>query len=140
MNKKGFGNAIVIVFILVAALFAIGLKRCKESRQHYPEPTVNTIQGDWRHHKVIFTSHARCRMECRDISEDEVKFILANGMINESKSKEADAEAEGHCPAYALEGATKDGQHVRIVFGACEKITKVITAIDLEVDHACDCR
>ena len=79
-------------------------------------------------------------MDCRDISEDEVNYILETGTINEAKSKEEDEEADGHCPTYALEGNTKDGQHVRIVFGACEKITKVITTIDLGVEHACNCR
>jgi hypothetical protein len=78
-------------------------------------------------------------MDCRDISESEVEYVLANGVINEAKSKEENDEAEGHCPTYALEANTTDGQHVRIVFGACEKITKVITAIDLGVEHACSC-
>jgi hypothetical protein len=79
-------------------------------------------------------------MECRDISEDEVNYILETGTINEAKSKEENEEADGHCPTYALEGNTKDGQHVRIVFGACEKITKVITTIDLGAEHVCNCR
>ncbi len=79
-------------------------------------------------------------MECRNISESEVEQILSKGIINESKSKEADAEASGQCPTFALEGKTDDGQTVRIVFGACEKITKVITVIDLDTEHQCDCR
>ena len=79
-------------------------------------------------------------MECRDISESEIADILVTGIINESKSKEADAEASGQCSTFVLEGKTDDGQNVRIVFGACEKITKVITAIDLGAEHECDCR
>ena len=79
-------------------------------------------------------------MECREISENEVEYILANGLINEEKSKEASDEAKGHCPTFALEGNTNDGQHVRIIFGACDKITKVITAIDLGAEHECNCR
>jgi hypothetical protein len=139
-NKKGFANLIVIAILAVAALFVTGLRKCRRADQKYPERNVTVGEGDWRHHKVIFTSHARCRMECRDITEDEVEYILANGVINEAKSKEESEEAEGHCPTYALEGNTKDGQHVRIVVGACEKITKVITAIDLDKEHECNCR
>ena len=139
-NKKGLANIIIIAILAIAALFVISLRKCKEADQKYPDRNVTVTEGDWRHHKIIFTSHARCRMECRDISEEEVEYILANGIINEAKSKEEDEEAAGHCPTYALEGNTKDGQHLRVVFGACEKITKVITAIDLDVEHACNCR
>jgi hypothetical protein len=70
----------------------------------------------------------------------KLNIFLINGVINESKSREENEEAKGHCTTYALEGNTKDGQHVRIVYGACEKITKVITAIDLNKEHACNCR
>ena len=138
--NKRVSNKVTIVVILILGILTFVLKRCKEHKQDYPERPVSTQEGDWRHHKIIYTSHARCRMECREISEAEVEYILANGIINESKSKEEDEEAEGHCPTFALEGNTNDGQHVRIIFGACEKITKVITTIDLGEEHACDCR
>jgi hypothetical protein len=142
MDKSGKNkaNAISLVLIVVLGLIVFGVKKCRNSNQQYPDRTITTSEGDWRHHKVIYTSHARCRMECRDISEEEVEYILANGVVNEAKSKEENEEASGHCPTYALEGNTKDGQHVRIVFGACDKITKVITTIDLGVDHPCNCR
>lgn len=138
IRRKG-GTASIIA-ILILGIITWGIKKCKESKQNYPERTVTSAEGDWRHHKLIYTKHARCRMECREISEEEVEYILANGSINEAKSKEESEEAEGHCPSYALEGNTKDGQHVRIVFGACDKITKVITTIDLGVEHQCNCR
>ncbi len=133
-------NAIVFLVLIVLGSIAWGLKKCKESSQVYPDRNITTESGDWRHHKIIYTKHARCRMECREITEEEVEFILANGVINESRSREENEEAEGHCPTYALEGNTKDGQHVRVVFGACEKITKVVTAIDLNQEHVCNCR
>jgi hypothetical protein len=139
-NKKGLTNIILVGVLVIIVLFVISIRKCNEAKQHYPERTVTTTEGDWRHHKTVYTSHARCRMECRDISEAEVEYILENGVINEEKSKEADAEAEGNCLSYALEGKTKDGQHVRIIFGACDKITKVITAIDLDSEQPCNCR
>jgi Domain of unknown function (DUF4258) len=79
-------------------------------------------------------------MGCRDISEAEVEYILSSGTVNREKSKEENEESDGHCPSFALEGNTKDGQHVRIVFAACAKITKVVTAIDLGNEHQCECR
>ena len=138
-TKRPKGN-IVSLIVIVILIVALLLKRCKPSIQNYPARTETATQGDWRHHKIIYTKHARCRMECRDISEDEVVSILESGIINESKSKEENEEADGHCPTFALEGSTKDGQHVRIVFAACDKITKVVTAIDLGVEHECNCR
>lgn len=134
------GSTLTMVVIIVLGLLTLAVKKCSHSRESRIERTISTNEGDWRHHKLIFTKHARCRMECREITEAEVEYILVNGVINEQKSKEEDAEAAGHCPTYALEGKTQDGQQVRIVFGACDKITKVITAIDLGEEHVCDCR
>lgn len=74
-------------------------------------------------------------MECRHISREEVEEIMKDGRINYNKS---DVDAKP-CPAYALEGITKDDQRVRIVFGQCDEKTRVITAIDLNTDWSCDC-
>ncbi len=139
-SVKKAGNLPTMIVIILLGLAALGLKKCRESKDSSPDRQVSTSVGDWRHHKIIYTKHARCRMECRDISENEVEFVLANGIINEAKSNEGDQESEGQCTTYALEANTNDGQHVRIVFGACDKITKVITAIDLGVEHQCNCR
>lgn len=141
MKTKGTkGNTATLVIMLLLLAIVFGIKKCKELKQSYPERTTTSTEGDWRNHKLVYTKHARCRMACRDISETEIEYIVVNGIVNEEKSKEANDEATGHCPTYALEGNTKDGQHVRIVYGACDKITKVITAIDLGAAHECDCR
>ena len=139
-SRKTSKNIGALIAVLLLAVIAFGVKQCRHSKQSYPERELTTVAGAWRHHKLIFTKHARCRMECREITEEEVENIVATGTINEAKSKEENEEADGHCPTYALEGNTKDGQHVRIVVGACEKITKVITAIDLGAEHECNCR
>jgi len=82
-----------------------------------------------------YTRHAKCRMECRHISDDEVREILETGTINNARTDVTDKP----CPSYALEGRTRDNQQVRIVFGQCETSTKVITVIDLETDWSCHC-
>ena len=74
-------------------------------------------------------------MECRHISQEEVEEIMKDGKINYYKT---DVNAKP-CPAYALEGITKDDQRVRIVFGQCDEKTKVITVIDLNTDWTCHC-
>jgi hypothetical protein len=85
--------------------------------------------------KLIYTKHARCRMDCRHIDEAEVKEILQKGEINYSKSDPA-ARPD---PKYALEGQTRDGQLVRIVFAPTSHGMVVITAIDLQREWACAC-
>jgi hypothetical protein len=89
-----------------------------------------------RTEKLVFTKHARCRMGCRHIDEAEVRDILLNGRINERKSEPA-ARPD---PKYALEGKTRDGQEVRIIFAPSDRGMVVITVIDLDTEWPCDCK
>jgi hypothetical protein len=86
--------------------------------------------------KLIYTKHARCRMDCRHIDEAEVEDILAKGRINYRKSEPAGRPD----PKYALEGATRDGQQVRIIFAPAKRGMVVITVIDLDTDWSCNCK
>ncbi len=97
-----------------------------------PETIIKEELLQW---PLQFTKHARCRMECRGISEAEITIILEEGDINFGKSKVRDKP----CPSYAIEGTTEDGQFVRIVFAKCDSVTRVVTAIDLNVKHDCNC-
>ena len=74
-------------------------------------------------------------MKCRHITQQEVKDILVNGTINYNKSELNDPRG----PTYALEGRTKDGQKVRIIFAPKKEHTTVVTVIDLENEFACNC-
>ena len=86
--------------------------------------------------RIIYTKHARCRMNCRQIDESEVKEILAEGVVNEQKSEpRSDPD-----PKYALEGITRDQQRVRIIFADAEKGMVVVTVIDLENEWSCNCK
>jgi len=89
-----------------------------------------------RTENLIFTKHARCRMGCRHIDEAEVRDILLNGRINDRKSEPA-ARPD---PKYALEGKTRDGQEVRIIFAPSDRGMVVITVIDLDTEWPCDCK
>lgn len=85
--------------------------------------------------ELIYSKHARCRMDCRHIDENEVKEILAKGDINTSR-----IEATEKGVSYPLEGTTKDGQHVRIVFAPKDAGKMVVvTVIDLETEFTCEC-
>lgn len=85
--------------------------------------------------RLIYTRHARCRMDCRHITEREIKEILENGEVNYAKS-----EPEGRPdPKYALDGYTHEGQHLRVVFAASSRGLVVVTCIDIGVEWQCDC-
>ncbi len=144
VNKKWFPFVLVIVLGIV--LFFV--KRCQADAPVKPKPRTTTDKKkdpasdvdrnrgfDRRVSYIEYTQHAKCRMQCRKISQAEVEEIMQNGKINYNKSN---VEARP-CPAYALEGVTKDDQLVRIVFGQCDLKTKVITVIDLNTDWSCDC-
>jgi hypothetical protein len=106
----------------------------------YARPGKTSESGEksftWdRNARLIYTHHARCRMDCRHITEEEVREILTEGEVNKAKSNPADRP----CPTYALEGYSHEGQHLRIVFAPCDEGTRVVTCIDLDKDWACSC-
>jgi Domain of unknown function (DUF4258) len=84
---------------------------------------------------IIFSKHARCRMDCRKIDESEVKAILKDGKINYQK-----IQSDKRGKTYPVEGYTGDGQHVRIVFAPKGDALVVVTVIDLETEWECDCK
>lgn len=143
MNKKWYPYLLIALlggaFLLVKQCRHTSTKKTDvthNNRPKDPSSDVNRDRGfDRRISYIEYTEHAKCRMQCRHISQDEVQEIMQDGHINYRKS---DVNARP-CPAYALEGTTKDNQHVRIVFGQCDLITKVITVIDLDTEWSCDC-
>ncbi|MFL9483557.1 DUF4258 domain-containing protein [Chitinophagaceae bacterium LWZ2-11] len=86
---------------------------------------------------IRYSKHAKCRMDCRHINETEIAEILHTGTINYKKS-ELDGEV---CRRkYAVEGYSKERQHLRIIFAPCNTEMTVVTVIDLGVEWQCDCR
>ena len=85
--------------------------------------------------KLIFSKHARCRMDCRKIDESEVREILKNGNINHKR-----IQSDKRGKTYPVEGYTKDNQHVRIVFAPKGDALVVVTVIDLGTEWKCDCK
>ena len=121
---------------LIVLLMAFALLLIKNAQREDDVKDVNRNRGfDRRASFIEYTKHAKCRMDCRQISDEEVKEIMESGKINYRKSDLKDKP----CPSYALEGITSDNQRVRIVFGQCDTKTKVITVIDLDTDWTCEC-
>ncbi|KXK47042.1 MAG: hypothetical protein FNNCIFGK_02344 [Bacteroidia bacterium] len=135
------GSVLLIVLLAIALITVKWIKSCHNSSETPVKETPawkddgRNKRSEWRYRTLEYTQHARCRMQCRNISEAEVNEILRNGTINYKKSNLNDKP----CPTYAIEGNTNDGQKVRIVFAACKSTTRVVTTIDLGVEHECDC-
>lgn len=142
LNKKW--APYILIVLLGAALLII--KTCKNNNQPQPKPKVtdrkdpaaevNRDRGfDRRISYLEYSNHAKCRMQCRHISQAEVEDIMRNGNINYTKSDLKNAR----CPRYAVEGRTNDNQRVRIVYAQCNGATTVVTVIDLETEFECSC-
>jgi hypothetical protein len=131
---------LVMMFTLILAAWFLSRKADKPELKKQPDVrlSVNRNRGFHRDTDYLeYTRHARCRMECRKITEAEVKEIMLEGNINYRKSNVKATP----CPVYALEGITAaDDQRVRIVFAQCDKKTKVVTCIDLDNEFNCACK
>lgn len=84
---------------------------------------------------LIFSKHAKCRMDCRKIDESEIREILKSGQINYKK-----IQNDKRGKTYPVEGYTHDKQHVRIVFAPKDDGLVVVTVIDLDTEWSCDCK
>ncbi|MEO7984600.1 MAG: DUF4258 domain-containing protein [Bacteroidota bacterium] len=145
MNKKW----VPYILIALMAIAVIVIKTCKSDNAPVPKPKVTRDQPkdpasnptnrdkgfDRRISYLEYSNHAKCRMQCRKISQAEVEEIMRDGKINYNKSDLQNAR----CPRYAVEGVTRDDQRVRIVYAQCHESTTVVTVIDLETDFACNC-
>ena len=101
-----------------------------------PSDNPNRDEGlNRRTSRILYSKHARCRMQCRNIDESEIKEILEKGVINYSKMED---DARGK--TFPLEGVTHDNQHVRVVFAPKDDGLLVVTCIDLDRDWSCDCK
>src|SRR5882757_6415001 len=124
-------KAIAFILLIVMAFAVIIIKQCKNNK--FPPKTTNAGRNnqnsnvnrdrgfDRRISYIEYSRHARCRMDCRHITQPEIEDIMQNGKINYNKSDLQNTR----CPRYALEGITKDDQRVRIVFAQCNESTTV---------------
>lgn len=153
MKNISFKNALVVIIVLIVAIYFTQVRRQRKENADLQQSSQteqskkddqntkaasNTDDGLVRNPTNIhYSKHARCRMDCRHIDETEVKEILTNGHINYKKSELNNAACENR---YAVEGHTKEGQDLRIIFAPCHDEETVVTVIDLGNEWACDCK
>jgi len=135
------------LILIVLAVAVLIVRKCKygnsttskyrtTSNGRQSPGDVNRDRGfDRRISYLQYSNHAKCRMVCRHISQDEVEEAMKEGKINYRKSDIQNSR----CPRYAVEEVTKDNQRVRIVFAQCNNYTEVVTVIDLDTEWTCDC-
>lgn len=117
------------IFLLIAALFLI-VKSLSWFNQS--EKSSRSFR-DVNH--LILTSHAKCRMNCRHVTKEEIKEILKDGRLNKAKSG---IGSKGDS-TFALEGYSHENQHIRVVVAPESDGLVIITCIDLERDWPCNC-
>ncbi|MBO9682452.1 MAG: DUF4258 domain-containing protein [Flavisolibacter sp.] len=115
-----------MIFVLIL-LFVFIYKRWQEP--------VRKEAFDRTPSHLYYTKHALCRMECRQISKEDIKEIMKKGIINFNRSNRRDRP----CPTFALQGETSDGEKLRVIFAQCDNETKVVTCYNLEEDFDCHC-
>lgn len=128
---------IILIFILVGVFLFRNFynsSRKTGTDSYKPEQqTTSRLNRNIDH--LILTKHAKCRMDCRHITEDELKEILHDGNINNNKTNLEDERGA----SYALEGYTHEHQHLRVVFAPKTDGLVVVTCIDLDKEWQCDC-
>ena len=133
-----FKKSLPFIFILLLGITAFALRNCRRENNTSKNTQVKNVRGLNRNPSHInYSKHAKCRMECRTISETEVKQVLTTGKINYKKS---DVQKPDCTKRYAVDGYSKDGQHIRIVVAPCSDELTVITCIDLDKDWECNCK
>jgi hypothetical protein len=153
MNKGSLISILLVLIIIAAIAYKVLLPQkvnytnAKNTNNAHSKPNLKNhdtkskfkddVKDINRHpNKINYTKHAKCRMSCRQFSEEEVIQVLENGKVNWDKSN----DRQSNCPTYALEGVTNDGQLARMVFAFCNKTeATVITVIDLKTDFKCNC-
>ena len=124
----------IIVLILVLAVFVI-IKWIAFYKQNNIVGNSSNNDSFRNTTHLILTNHAKCRMDCRHITEQEIKEIIHDGKVNYSKSGTGTKGDE----TFALEGCSNEHQHLRIVVAPEGDGLVVITCIDLDNEWQCNC-
>lgn len=129
MDKKTNINILIIIIIIIIFLMV-------KEFSWFKTGTSNTGNESFRNTShLIFTRHVKCRMDCRQITIDEIKEILEKGNLNYAKSG---LSSKGDS-TFALEGYSHENQHIRVVVAPENDGLVVITCIDLNKEWPCNC-
>ncbi len=136
---KKYAPFIVLALAALLLFFIKHNQRGSNADQHI-EKTANAVNSNEGFSRapdsIIYTKHSRCRMECRHITEEEVKEILQTGEVVANK-----VEEDSRGKTYPIDGRTKEDKMVRIVVAPKRNNLVIVTVIDLDNDWPCgDCK
>lgn len=122
---------------ILLALLAIGallIKRCRNGHTAASQVDRNKV-FDRRTGFLEYTEHAKCRMACAHITEQQVVRVLDSGTVSNMRS-ELNAKP---CPVYIVEGYTAEKTRLRVAFAQCDAKTKVMSCnyVDSTIDCSC---
>ena len=135
MNSNWTKYRLILIAVIAVAFFLYRNYKPAEKDNHNNSPSNKHTELNRNIDHLILTNHAKCRMQCRDITIDEIKEILHEGNINYSKSDVNNDRGA----TYALEGYSHDHQHLRVIFAPKKEEMVVVTCIDLDKEWQCDC-
>ena len=123
-------KSVRVTLTLIGVLLLLAVFLFKRWHEPVPKEAFDRLPD-----RLSYTKHALCRMDCRRISREDILEIMEKGIINLNKSDRRDKP----CPTYALQGKTRDGERLRIIFAQCDKETKVVTCYNLDEEFECHC-
>ena len=140
-DSRDFRKFVFYTIMVSLLILALTLKRClgpayKNSVYIPEQKQTGDSSFKWSTMVRDYTAHAKCRMACRHINEDEVNDILLKGNVNVAKSELNEVECQRR---FAIDGYSRDNQHLRIVASPCGNKLTIITCIDLDRKWPCDC-
>jgi hypothetical protein len=136
MNKRLLKSIPGILLLFIALLIYWFTTTDKQPvTKDSPSERTSVNSEKHRHEPLVYTKHARCRMDCREITEAEIASVIQSGTINTKKSDSRDKP----CPTIAYEGTGTDGHKLRIVIADCESKDRVVLILILILILSCIC-
>lgn len=129
-----FGKIILLVFAIAIVFWVYNKIESKKSTQGKSQ--TQEIKDKILQSNIIYTKHALCRMECRNISKEDILEVLRNGELNHSKTTSNDSQ----CPTYAIEAKTKSYNKVLAIFAICDDVSKLVTTYPVRVEDPDSCK
>ena len=139
-DKKDIKKLVLYTVLFSLLVIALTLKRClgpayKNSVYYPTEKQTGDSSFKWATMVRDYSAHAKFRMSCRHITDDEVQDILNRGNININKSELNEVDCQRK---FAIDGYSKDNQHIRVVASPCGNKLTIVTCIDLDKKWPCE--
>ena len=121
------GRNVIITLLLILGLLLLAIyKRWHEPRVREP---FN------RSAPLTFTAFAICQLHCKKLDKQQLKEVMAKGIILYHKSN----RRRWPCPTYVLQARTQNPRLLRVVYEQCDNKTTVLAIDDVAQKDSCNC-